>query len=82
VNKMDWDIRTGDTVVTQSGTYLIVSSESFDLFNDNGEKVNIILVDVERGDMEGYDHSLDDLWKYYNIELVIKNKKSYERFHD
>lgn len=79
---MDWDIRTGDTVITQSGTYLIVSSEGFDLFNDSGEKVNIILVDVERGDMEGYDHSLDDLWKYYNIEVLIPNKKSYERFND
>lgn len=77
----DWNLKTGDTV-TDSGKYLVFSSSCFDLFNDNGEKVNIILVDIERGSMEGYDYNIDDLWKYYAIREIIPNKKSYERINE
>lgn len=73
------DLRTGDTIVTPTGTYLIISSEGFDLHDDDGNKVNCILVNVEHGSMEGYDYRLDDIWKFYNIEEVIPNKDSYER---
>jgi hypothetical protein len=77
--KMKWDLKTGDTIVTDNGTYLVFSSEGFDLFNDEGEKVNVILVDVERGSMEGYDYNANELWKYYNIQEIIPNQHSFER---
>jgi len=76
---MKWDLKTGDTIVTDNGTYLVFSSEGFDLFNDEGEKVNVILVDVERGSMEGYDYNANELWKYYNIQEIIPNQHSFER---
>lgn len=76
---MKWDLKTGDTIVTDNGTYLVFSSEGFDLFNNGGEKVNVILVDVERGSMEGYDYNANDLWKYYNVQEIIPNPHSFER---
>lgn len=77
-----WDLKTGDIIVTDNGTYLVFSSYGFDLCNDDGDKVNIILVDVKRGSMQGYDYNIDDLWKYYNIRKIIPNKNSFERVKD
>jgi hypothetical protein len=41
----------------------------------------MILVDVKRGSMEGYDYNINELWKFYTIREIIPNKDSFERIN-
>jgi hypothetical protein len=72
-------IKTGDTIVTNNGKYLIVSTDDFNLFDDDNERFECILIDVERGSMEGYYFSITEIKKAHNIIENHPNCNSYER---
>ena len=72
------DYKAGDTIVTDQGTFLIVSAAGFNL-KDHEDKAEYILINVRHGSMEAYTDDLDDFWRIYSIRDVIPNYNSWER---
>ncbi|TYS91941.1 hypothetical protein [Rossellomorea aquimaris] len=79
------EIYPGDIIVTDKGTYLLLSAEGFDLIEnvfDSFEVVKYILVNVKFGSMEAYDFNLESLLSYYEVREVIPNLKSQHRLKE